>query len=91
MRYFATDDATYEAVRAGLDSAFGHPGPSARTCVEPAATAPHDNDGNVVLAVVDEFMEFAAVQSVLPELLGGGAVREISAAEYRAAMPQPRP
>lgn len=91
MRYFAADATTYEAVRSGLDAAFGHPGPSAQTCVEPAATAPRDEDGRVVLAVVDEFIALEAVQSVMPDLLSSGAVDEITAEEYLAAVPASRP
>lgn len=87
QRYFRSDDATYEAVRLQLDAAWGHPNALASTCIEPAATAPHDADGLVVLAVNEEFCGYPAVASVLPALLASGAVQEITAGQYAAAMP----
>lgn len=87
QRFFRSDDATYESVRQQLDAAWGHPNEKAETCVEPAATAPHDADGRVVLAVNEEFCAYQAVAHVLPMLLASGAVEEISAEQYAAAMP----
>jgi hypothetical protein len=86
MRYFRTsDDALYESIRFGLDAAWGHPTPDGRTvtCFEPAATAPHDAQGRVLLAVNSEFCSFDAVAAMLPQLLASGAVEEITAAEYQ--------
>lgn len=87
QRYFRASDAIYESVRAQLDAAWGHPNALAATCVEPAATAPHDNDGLVVLAVDSSFCEYEAVAAVLPGLLASGAVQEITSGQYAAAMP----
>jgi hypothetical protein len=90
MRYFRclAGDAAYEQVRASLDAAWGHPTPSGLTvtCIEPAATAPRDGQGRIVLAVNDEFAEFQAAAAVLPDLLGSGAVQEISESTYAAAV-----
>jgi hypothetical protein len=90
QRFFRSTDATYESIRLQLDAAWGH-GPVAGTvtCYEPAATAPHDGEGRVVLAVRAEFCEYEAVASMLPQLLAIGAVEEIDEATYRAAMPTP--
>jgi hypothetical protein len=89
QRYFRSDDATYEAIRLQLDAAWGHgPGTGTATCFEPVATAPHDGEGRVLLAVLDSFCEYEAVAAVLPGLLAGGAVEEIDEATYQAAMPQ---
>lgn len=87
QRFFRSEDATYEAVRQHLDAAWGHPNDQAKTCVEPAATAPHDADGRVVLAVNEEFCGYPAVAQVLPSLLASGAVEEITPEQYAAAMP----
>jgi hypothetical protein len=87
QRYYrAASDAVYEAVRLQLDAAFGHPGPVAVTAFTPAADAPHDSQGRPVLAVLEEFTTWEPVQTVLPDLLAGGLVTEITAADYRAAL-----
>jgi hypothetical protein len=89
QRFFRSDEATYEAVRLQLDDAWGHgPATGTLTCYEPAATAPHDPQGRVLLAVRPEFAAFDAVAAVLPDLLASGAVEEIDEATYRAALPQ---
>lgn len=84
-RFFrSNDDALYEQVRLGLDRAWGHVPPT--TCIQPAATAPRDDTGRIVLAVRREFTEFPAAAAILPDLLASGQVVEISEAEYRAAI-----
>ena len=81
-RYFRIpSDANYEALRLQLDAAFGHVTPN--TCVDPAAVAPRDSQGRILLAVRVEFCEFAAVAAMLPSLLAGGVVEEINASEYQ--------
>ena len=92
QRYFRSDSATYEAIRLQLDAAWGHgPGTGTLTCVEPAATAPRDGQGRVLLAVLAEFCGYEAVAAMLPQLLGSGAVSEIDEATYRAATAVLRP
>lgn len=92
QRFFRSDEATYEAVRSGLDAEWGHgPGTGTETCYEPAATAPRDEDGRLVLAVRLEFCEYDAVAAMLPGLLASGAVEEIDEATYRAATESPGP
>jgi hypothetical protein len=56
------------------------------TCIEPAATAPRDAQGRIVLAVDDSFCTFTVAVDLLPQLLASGAVEEIDAATYRAAI-----
>jgi hypothetical protein len=88
MRYFRTaDDALYESVRLGLDAAWGHPSPDGRTvtCIDPAAVAPRDAEGRIVLAVNDEFCTYSVAVDLLPQLLAGGAVEEVDEAAYRTA------
>lgn len=88
QRYFRAVEQVYEQVRASLDAAWGHPGPVAETCFEPAATAPRDAEGRVLLAVNAEFCEYEAVAALLPGLLASDAVEEISGTaydEFRAA------
>jgi len=92
MRFFrcVAGDAAYEQARLALDAAWGHPTPDGLTltCIEPAATAPRDKQGRIVLSVQDAFAEFPAAAEMLPAMLQSGAVAEITEAEYRAALPQ---
>jgi hypothetical protein len=89
QRYFRTaDEAMYEQVRIGLDAAWGHPNGNTLTCIDPAAVAPRDAQGRILLAVKPEFTEFPAAAAMLPDLLASGQVVEITEAEYRAALPQ---
>jgi hypothetical protein len=86
-RYFRIlQDALYEQVRMGLDAAWGHVPPE--TCVDPAAVAPRDTQGRILLAVRPEFCEFAEVAAMLPELLANGDVEEIDKATYWESQPQ---
>jgi hypothetical protein len=86
QRYFRTADASlYEQVRLGLDAAWGHQPPT--TCFDPAAFAPRDSQGRILLAVRPEFAAFDAVAAVLPNLLASGAVEEITAGEYLPVVP----
>jgi hypothetical protein len=88
QRYFRTADATlYEQVRLGLDAAWGHVPPT--TCIDPAAVAPHDALGRILLAVRPEFCEYEAAAAMLPQLIASGAVEEIAEAEYLASILPP--
>lgn len=94
MRHFrSSSDAVYEQARLTLDAAWGHPNPATNTvtCIDPAAVAPRDSSGRIVLAVKDEFCELPAAVELLPQLLSSGAVDEISEAEYAAAVARPMP
>lgn len=92
QRFFRSTDAIYEAVRLQLDAEWGHgPGTKATTCYEPAATAPHDAEGRVVLAVLEEFCDYEAVAVILPELLASGLVDEIDQQAYWAVTDAPMP
>jgi len=91
MRFFRTADAVfYESIRLQLDAAWGHPTADGKTvtCFDPAAVAPRDAAGRLLLAVHDEFATWEPAATLLPQLLASGAVEEISEAAYRAALPQ---
>lgn len=90
-RFFRTTDSDlYESIRLQLDAAWGHPTPGngIMTCVDPAAFAPRDSAGRVLLAVRAEFAEYPAVAAVLPGLLASGAVEEITEQAYRSVLPE---
>lgn len=86
MKYYRTaDESLYESIRQQLDLAWGLDVHGC-TCISPAAIAPRDSQGRIVLAVDDEFVAFDAVQEVLPSLLQAGVVTEIDRATYMAAV-----
>jgi hypothetical protein len=95
MRYFRCEagDEAYEQARLALDSAWGHPNADTKTvtCIDPAAAAPRDGQGRIVLAVNDEFCEYPASQQMLAYMIQQGAVTEITEAEYRPAVESPSP
>ena len=86
QRYYRTADAAlYESIRLQLDAAWGHPTPDGRTvtCFDPAAVAPRDAAGRLLLAVREEFATWEPAATLLPQLLASGSVEEISAASYK--------
>lgn len=90
-RFFVCQsDAVCEQIRATLDAAWGHPNEHTQTCFLPAAMLEHDRSGRPMLIVDSAFCEYEAVAAMLPGLLAGGAVWEITRDQYReAAMPGP--
>jgi hypothetical protein len=92
MRFFRTaDEPLYENVRLQLDAAWGHPTQDGQTltCFDPAIVAPRDNAGRLLLAVDDQFAAWEPAATLLPQLFASGAVEEITAAEYQAAVSVP--
>lgn len=92
MRFFRTaKDDLYEAVRLQLDAEWGHPSGGTVTCIEPAATAPRDEAGRILLAVQTSFAEIDIVAEMLADLLASGDVEEIDESAYINSLPQPDP
>lgn len=91
MRFFATPSGDlYEQTRLGLDAAWGLPNNrGTQTCINPAAVAPRDAAGRVLLAVAVEWCEWEPAATILPQLLASGSVVEIDAAAYDAAVNPP--
>jgi hypothetical protein len=92
MKYFRclAGDEAYEQVRLALDAAWGHPNSETKTvtCFDPAAVAPRDTQGRILLAVNDEFVSYPAAAEMLPQLLASGAVEEITAEAYQPVLPE---
>ena len=90
MRFFRCNagDAVYEQVRSTLDAAWGLPNSDTKTatCISPAAVAPRDAQGRIVLSVNDEWCEYTVACDLLPEMLASGAVSEITADQYAACV-----
>lgn len=91
MRFLRTAEAAlYESIRLQLDAAWGHPTLDGRTvtCFDPAAVAPRDTSGRLLLAVNEEFTTWEPAATLLPQLLASGAVEEITEAQYRVSLPK---
>jgi hypothetical protein len=87
-RFFATTDATYEAMRAAVDAAWGYPTAATLTCVPPAAEQWHDASGRVVIALTLEWLSWEPVPSMIGGAIAAGVVTEIDEATFWAAAPQ---
>ena len=87
-RFFTTTDATYEAMRAAVDSAWGYPTPQTLTCVPPAAEQWHDASGRVMIALELEWLSWEPVQSMIAVAIAAGAVSEIDEATFWASAPR---
>lgn len=85
--YRITSDTVYEQARLALDAAFGHPQVRAETCIDPAAVAPRDTQGNILLAVREEWLSWEAVAAMLPQLLASGVVAEITERDFFDSQP----
>jgi len=87
-RFFATTDATYEAMRAAVDAAWGYPTTQTLTCVPPSAEQWHDASGRVVIALTLEWLGWEPVPSMIHGAIASGVVNEIDEATFWAAMPR---
>jgi hypothetical protein len=87
-RFFATTDATYEAMRAAVDAAWGYPTTHTLTCVPPAAEQWHDSSGRAVIALTLDWLSWEPVPSMISGALAAGVVTEIDEATFRAAAPK---
>jgi len=92
MRFFRclAGDEAYEQIRTTLDAAWGHPNAETNTltCIDPAAVAPRDTQGRIMLATSEAFCEYEAAAQMLPLLISGGTIEEIDAATYLQELPQ---
>ena len=88
QRFFKAQDAAYESVRASLDAAFGNPRQGTVTAFQPAAIAPHDENGFAYLAAWDFYCELPQVQSILAEALASGAIQEVDAHAFQSVLPR---
>ena len=86
MRCFRAKASDYEAVRARLDAALGFPSARAVTSIEPAATAPRDTSGMVIVAVHEESLSVQAIAGILADVIGSRVAVEITPDDYASAM-----
>jgi hypothetical protein len=88
MRYFRSATAVYASICDQLDVAYGYPNAETKTLrtLPLASDLPSDAQGRVYLAVSDDYCEYVLPSQLLPQLLASGAVEEITADEYQAAI-----
>ena len=93
MRYFRSTPDVYAAVCAQLDAAYGYPNAATKTerTLPLAESLPADSQGRVYVAISAEYCEFVLPSQMLPQLLASGAVEEIDAATYQAAVQPQEP
>jgi hypothetical protein len=87
-RFLKAAPAVYESMRAQIDAAWGYPTPHTQTCIPPAAEQFKAADGDCIMGVKAEWCGWEPVATLLPEMIAAGLVKEISEADYWAAMPQ---
>jgi hypothetical protein len=85
-RFFTVDPTAYEQTRLAMDAAW--PFPAGETSIEPLATAPKNQSGNVLIAIRTVHCDMEPFKSAVESLLGSNAATEITQAEYEAALPQ---
>jgi hypothetical protein len=73
-----------------LDEAYGYPNEATKTArtLPLVADLPTDAEGRVYLAISAEYCDYILPSEMLPELLSSGAVEEITAQAYLAALPE---
>jgi hypothetical protein len=93
VRYFREETpGVYEQIRVMLDAAWNLPDSNGTdTCMRHEADALRDDDGRIVVALKDFFLEWEPASAMMPQLLGSGAITEITADEYRQATHRPLP
>lgn len=88
MRYFRATPAVYASICAQLDEAYGYPNETGTLRTLPLAeTLPHDAQGRVYCNIPAYYCEYILPSEMLPQLIGSGAVEEVTAAVYEALLP----
>jgi hypothetical protein len=86
-RFFTVEPNAYEQTRLAVDAAWVFP--EGETSIEPLATAPKDQSGNVLIAIRTVHCDLEPFKSAVEGLLANSDATEITQAEYEAALPAP--
>ena len=86
-RYFRVLPQDYEQARLAVDAAWGFP--AGETSIEPLATAPRYQSGQVLIAIRTVHCDLEPFKSAVEGLLANSDATEITQAEYEAALPAP--
>ena len=91
MRCFRALPAVYVSICEQLDAAYGYPNPETKTerTLPLVGDLPIDAQGRVYLAISAEYCQYNLPAEMLPQLIQSGAVEEIDAATYTAAVGHP--
>jgi hypothetical protein len=89
MRYFRAMPAVYSDICAQLDAAYGYPNEATKTLrtLPLAVDLPSDAQGRLYLMISEEYCQFDLPSELLPQLIAGGLVEEITAEQYSAVLP----
>lgn len=86
-RFFKAAPDVYESLRTQIDAAWGYPTPHTQTSIPPAAEQHKAADGDCIMGVKSEWLDWEPVATLMPQAIAAGLVSEITEAEYWAAMP----
>lgn len=89
MRHFRATAETYAAICASMDQAYGYPNAATKTerALPLASSLRSDLSGRVYLAASQEQCDYMWPAQMLPQLIGAGAIEEVTEADYLAATP----
>ena len=91
MRYFRAGGDVYDQIRQTVDAAWGLPANGQLTALPPQSNCPVIA-GMVYLSARADHCDYEPIVTLLPPLLGSGAVQEIDEAAYmQAAARMPLP
>lgn len=85
--WWILNDSVYEAVRASLDTAFGHPCDGVSTCIPPASLARHDAQGRPLLSLENSATAWPTVAAAREQLIAAGHAGQTTRAIWEAAAP----
>ena len=90
MRHFRATVDTYLVICASMDQAYGYPNAATKTerALPVPSSLPVDSSGRLYLAVSKEQCGFLWPSQMLPQLIGSGAIEEVTEVAYLAALPQ---
>lgn len=89
MRRFRSTPAVYESIRVRLNAAWGYPNEETKTAtaIPHVSDLPADASGRVYLAVSNGYCDYVLPSEILAELLASGAVEELTADQWKQALP----
>ncbi len=88
LRFFKCQPEVYEAICQQLDQAYSYPNEATKTerTLPLRLNLPSDSQGNVYLAVANDYCEYVLPSQILPSLIESGTVEEISETQYLAVI-----
>lgn len=89
MRFFRATKTVYDDVCRQLDAAYGYPNTETKTArsLPLSSDLMADASGRVYLAVSAEYCEYNLPAELLPQLIAGGLVEELTQQQFMAVLP----